>query len=318
MTVKPSVKIAIQYEPRSRGIRLALAYCRIRRGSGPFFDLYGYCIGYEGGGVYEDWPFHVGEQIGVGFINYTPANEGCGWADDCIGVSGLAGQEFAAGVESLLNFVQDRLMTRWCCYTDEGEGDPDLTPAAKRRLNCERRKVFYTSPDFNEELLAFLSPEWGISVTFGEAADEWDRAFSEVRKRKRAKRNGFIAALVKYPQLIENGLRLLSNEAIGRCGRNKLVFAADQGGELVVACQWEPITERDGERITTLKRDLLSSEHGNTRLMVVALGIDPAVRQVLDREGISCRWIGWGELCRFLDEHGERKLSEVFKTRNIP
>src|SRR5271157_761753 len=313
MTVEPSVEIAIQYEPRSRGIRLALAYCRIRRGSEAFFDLYGYYIGYEGGGAYEDYFFHVGEQVGVGFISFTPSFDGSCWHDDRIGVSGLAGRKFAEGIEPLRDLVHDRLWTDWCCWPDDGDV-PDLTPEAKRRLNCERRRAAYRSPGFNEELLAFLSPEWGISVTFGEAAEDWDRFFAEIRKRKRAKRNGFIAALVKYPQLIENGLRLLSNEVVGRCGRNKLVFAADQGGELVAACQWEPVTERDAERITTLKRDLLLSEHGRTRLIVVTTGIDPAVVQILDREGILCRGIGWGELCRFLDGQGDRNLSELFKT----
>jgi hypothetical protein len=49
---------------------------------------------------------------------------------------------------------------------------PDLTPEAKRRLNCERRRALYRSPGFKEELLAFLSPVWGISLTFGEEAEE--------------------------------------------------------------------------------------------------------------------------------------------------
>ena len=316
MTAEPSVKIAIQYEPRSRGIRLALAYCRIRRGSEPFFDLYGYCIGYCGGGAYEDYFFHVGEQVGVGFISFTSSFDGCCWNDDRIGVSGLAGQEFAEGIKSLLDLVEHRLWTDWCCWPDDGDV-PDLTPEAKKRLNCERRKVFYTSPGFNQDLLAFLSPKWGISLTFGEEAEGWDRRHQRFLKRMRARRRAFVTALVKYPQLIENGLRLLSNEVVGRCGRNKLVFAA-QGGELVVACQGVPVTERDVERITTLKRDLLASEPGKTRLMVVTTGIDPAVGQVLEREGILRREIGLKELCRFLDEQGDRNLSELFKTENIP
>jgi len=95
------------------------------------------------------------------------------------------------------------------------------------------------------------------------------------------------------------------------------VFAA-QGGELVVACQGVPVTERDVERITALKRDLLASEHGKTRLMVVTTGIDPAVGQVLEREGILRREIGLKELCRFLDEQGDRNLSELFVTKSTP
>ncbi len=312
------VKVAIQYEPGCRGIHLALAYCRVRRGAGPFFDLYGYCIGYEGGGVYDNWSFHVGEHVDVGFISYTPAawGGGGGWADDGIGVSGLARQEFADGVEPLLDLVQDRLMTRWCCWDDEG--DPDLRPAAKRRLNCERRRGLYRSPGFDEDLLAFLSPVWPISLTFGAEAEERARWVQKSLARRRARRRGFVAALVKYPQLIETGLRLLNREALGRCGRTKLVFASDQGGELVVACQWEQVTERDGERITTLKRDLLSSENGKTRLMVVSTSIDSAVRQLLDQEAISWREIPRKEFRHFLSEEGDLNLSELFLTKNTP
>ena len=95
------------------------------------------------------------------------------------------------------------------------------------------------------------------------------------------------------------------------------MFAA-QGGELVVACQGVPVTERDVERITALKRDFLASEPGKTRLMVVTTGIDPAVGQVLEREGILRREIGLKELCRFLDEQGDRNLSELFVTKSTP
>ena len=193
--MEPRVEVAIQYEPRSRGIYLALAYCRIRRGPEPFFDLYGACVGYAGGGAYEDWRFHVGEQAGAGFVDYTPADRGPVWADDLIGVSDLAGKAFAEGVEPLLDLVEDRLWTEWCCWPDDGD-IPDLTLEAKERLHCERRKVFYTSPGFNVGLLAFLSSAWGISVDFGEVADGWERHHQERLALTRARRRGFVEALV--------------------------------------------------------------------------------------------------------------------------
>lgn len=314
MTVKPSVKIAIQYDPKGRGVYLGLAYCRIRRGSEPFFDLYGTCVGYCGGGAYADFYFHVGEQVGAGFISYTPSFDGWSWHDDRVGVSGLAGQPFADGIRDLIYYAQGRLWPRWCCSTDEGT--PDLSPAAKRRLKCERREVFYTSPGFDGDLLAFLSPVWGISVHFGEVAEEWDRHHQDVLRFGRARRSAFITAIVKYPQLIEGDLRFLSSESFGRCGRTKLVFADNQGGELAVACQWETVTESDVERIATLKLDLLSSEHNKARLMVVAETIDPGVRQLLEREGISWREIPRNELCSFLDEQGDANLSEFISARN--
>jgi hypothetical protein len=309
MTVKPRVKIAIQYDPEGRGVRLALAYCRIRRRSEPFFDLYGTCVGYCGGGAYGDFYFHVGEQIGVGFVSFTPSFGG-GWHEDRIGVSGFAGQAIADDISELLDYVQGRLWTRWCCSTEEG--NPDLRTAAKRRLDCETQPVFYTSPSFNEDLLAFLSPKWGISVSFGEVEGGWESQRQERLARKRASRRGFVAVLVKYPQLIENGLRLLSNRAVGPCGRSILIFADSQGVELAVACQWEPVTERDVERIKGLERDLLSRENGRTRLVVVTTNIDPAVQQLLERASISWREIPSGRLHQFLNDERDLDLSEVF------
>jgi hypothetical protein len=310
MTVRPKVKIAIQYDPEGRGVRLALAYCRIRRRSQPFFDLYGTCVGYCGGGAYGDFYFHVGEPVGVGFVSFTPSFDGRTWHEDRIGVSGLAGQDIADDICELLEYVQGRLWTRWCCSTEEG--NPDLRAAAKRRLDCEKQPVFYISPSFNEDLLAFLSPEWGISVDFGEVEGGWERQRRQRLARKRASRRGFVAVLVKYPHLIETGLRLVSNRAVAPCGRSILIFADSRGGELAVACQWEPVTERDVERIKGLELELPAQENGRDRVVVVATSIDPAVQQLLEREGVSWREITSERLREFLSEERDLDLCGVF------
>jgi hypothetical protein len=95
-----------------------------------------------------------------------------------------------------------------------------------------------------------------------------------------------------------------------------LVFADSQGGELVVPCQWETVTEGDAERIATLKLDLLSSEHDKARLLIIAEAIDPGARQLLDRHNISWREIPRKELCQFLDEQGDPNLSDFISARN--
>jgi hypothetical protein len=104
----------------------------------------------------------------------------------------------------------------------------------------------------------------------------------------------------------------LSNRAVGPCGRSILIFADSQGVELAVACQWEPVTERDVERIKGLERDLLSRENGRTRLVVVTTNIDPAVQQLLERASISWREIPSGRLHQFLNDERDLDLSEVF------
>jgi hypothetical protein len=66
-------------------------------------------------------------------------------------------------VERLLSATAHYLVRWWLIRTED---NPDLRPEAKRRLKCERRERFYTSPGFNYGLLAFLSPEWPISTHF--------------------------------------------------------------------------------------------------------------------------------------------------------
>jgi len=69
---------------------------------------------------------------------------------------------------------------------------------------------------------SFLSPKWGISIHFGEEAQEYEPHHQVFLKRGRAGRREFITvidehdnsnncALVTYQQLIDNGLRLLGN-----------------------------------------------------------------------------------------------------------
>jgi len=151
---------------------LALAYVRIQRDrQRGVYDLYGFLAGYSGGGCYEDEFFHVEERCGI-FTTYS-SSYGFLWAVDRIGVSGLDGKRLKKPVESILESVREFMFRRWLRWTDDGL--PDLQNAAKRRLNCWRRRAFWLSPGFDYELLEFMSQHWPVSLTFGESAEEFRR-----------------------------------------------------------------------------------------------------------------------------------------------
>jgi hypothetical protein len=167
-TVRPSFRTAIKYDPGWNGLELALAYSRIpRSGDRRSHDINGILVASCGRGLfsdrcYVDEFFHLGERQGDGFVSYTPAAYGCGWADDLVGVSGRADTDFADWAEEVLDSIRAYLFQRWVRWTDENV--PDLRVSAKRRLNCERRRAFYVSSRFNEELLVFMSSTWPLSL----------------------------------------------------------------------------------------------------------------------------------------------------------
>lgn len=143
---------------------MALAYRRVpRAGDQLTQDLYGYAVGYGGGGSYEELYFRVEERRKEGFVSFTDGWPGEGWHEDRIGSSGLTNTEIPDGIERMLESASDYLFRRWLKWTGEF---PDLRKGAKRRLNCERRPGLYFSPGFDESLLAFMSPKLGIMTTF--------------------------------------------------------------------------------------------------------------------------------------------------------
>jgi hypothetical protein len=167
---EPTVKYAIQYEPHARGLCLALAYVRLprRRGSGTY-DLYGYYCGYSGRGAYRDEFFHVTERRHRGFVSFTTPNRPwTEWVHDRVGVSGLVGRRWTPELERLLWKPKLGLERRWFEWNDN-TGVPDLKQAAKLRLGCSARKVFYASRGFKLGLLPFLSQQWELSVAFAPA-----------------------------------------------------------------------------------------------------------------------------------------------------
>jgi len=196
LTVKPSIKTAIQYDPRHRGLRLALAYRRFpRKADRQAHDLYGFAVGYGGGGCDEELYFHVEERREEGFVSLTQGYRDEGWVKDLIGSSGLAPKPlpeqvtrvtpFSHGINDIFDSVHDYLYRRRLTW---GEDDwPDLRRSAKSRLNCERRRAFYLSPGFDENLLAFISPKWAISLSFGPEAEAFERHHQEFLARIRAK-----------------------------------------------------------------------------------------------------------------------------------
>jgi hypothetical protein len=309
-TVKPSIRTAIQYDPRGRGLRLALSYTRVPRpGDRHSHDLYGFLAGYVGGGCFGFEDFHVEKRREEGFVSYTPAASCTGWDFDRIGSSGLADSDFAGGIERLLNSIHDYVFRRWLTWTDDGP--PDLQNSVKRRLSCERRRVFYLSPGFDYDLLTFMSPRWPISLMFGPETELLYSHHQEVLDSNRACQRGVELAVTKYPELVGGGLRFLERQLVGR--RAVLLFRDESAGTFIVEPKWGPPTETEIRNLAHYKATNSCPRHAPIRAVLFGTEIPPERRDSLSECGIEWREIRCEDLVQFLREKRDETLAGLFE-----
>jgi hypothetical protein len=258
--------------------------------------------GYEGGGCYADEFFRVEERREEGFVSYTAADlGGRGWGRDRIGFSGLADTAFADEIEPILASISDSLLRQWLRYTDDGL--PDLQISAKRRLNCERRRASYLSPGFDKNLLVFMSPHWPIGLRFGHIPDEGLAG-------NRAKQRGLEDAIVKFPELIETGLRFLERQLIGR--RTVLRFRDESAGELIVEPKWGPPSKTEILNLAQYKVTISRNRFVPVRAVLFGTYLPVEHWVTLAQSEIEWRETTREQLIQFLRQKPDKTLASLF------
>jgi hypothetical protein len=114
--------------------------------------------------------------------------------------------------------------------------------------------------------------------------------------------------LVKYPDLIEDGLTLLDRQyrAYGRI--MDLVFRDAFNRELIVELKAGAITDKAIGQILTYEGMLLSGENPTIRVMLIATRVPPNIRRSLDHHGIAWKEITVQRLKEYLNEKGDSTL----------
>src|ERR1039458_869200 len=127
-----------------------------------------------------------------------------------------------------------------------------------------------------------------------------------------ASERDFEDVLVRYPEMIEEGLRLIGRQ-VDVCGRRiDLLFEDRFKQKLVVELKWGPIKDEHVGQIMYYQGALLSGREP-VRTMLVGNRVPPAIQKSLDFNGLASKEIRLSTLIEFLRAKGETDLVRPFE-----
>jgi hypothetical protein len=118
--------------------------------------------------------------------------------------------------------------------------------------------------------------------------------------------------LAKYPDFIEEGLRLLARQATVSGRRLDLLFEDRHGRKLIAELKWGPIQDKDIGQILYYSGAVLSETDPDIRLMLIGTRVAPSLRKGLDHHGIAWREFTSAELSQRLTACGDLELAKIF------
>lgn len=125
-----------------------------------------------------------------------------------------------------------------------------------------------------------------------------------------ASEKNFETAIAKYPELIEEGLRLVGRQLLVQGRRLDLLFEDRGKNRLVAELKWGPINDQDIGQIMSYAGCLISGLP--TREILVGTRVPPNIRTILDYHGIGWKQITASELREFLRARADEELAKVF------
>lgn len=125
-----------------------------------------------------------------------------------------------------------------------------------------------------------------------------------------SKEKEFECAIVKYPELIEEGLRLVGRQRFVEGRKFDLLFEDRRGNKLVAELKWGPIKDQHIGQIMFYAGCLISGRP--VREVLVGTRVPPNIRAILDFHGIGWKQITAVELREFLRSRGDEELAKKF------
>lgn len=130
-----------------------------------------------------------------------------------------------------------------------------------------------------------------------------------------AREKDFETAIARYPELLEEGLRLIGRQVVVHGRRMDLLFEDPARNQLVAELKWGPIRDKDIGQIMAYEGWRVSN--GPVRVMLVGTRVPPNIQATLDHHGIGWREITASELRKFLLAKGDEELAETFDDTHL-
>jgi RecB family endonuclease NucS len=127
-----------------------------------------------------------------------------------------------------------------------------------------------------------------------------------------ANERDFEDVLVRYPEIIEEGLRLIGRQVVVCQRRIDLLFEDRFKQKLVVELKWGPIKDEHVGQIMYYQGALLSGREP-VRTMLVGTRVPPAIQRSLDFNGLAFKEIRVSTLIEFLKAKGETDVVRTFE-----
>jgi len=125
-----------------------------------------------------------------------------------------------------------------------------------------------------------------------------------------ASEKDFETAIAKYPELVEEGLRVVDRQLFLEGKRMDLLFEDRLKNHLVAELKWGPIKYADIGQIMSYAGYLVAGKP--VREMLIGTRVPPNLQAILDHHGIEWKQITPSELRGFLRAGGDERLAKMF------
>ena len=126
--------------------------------------------------------------------------------------------------------------------------------------------------------------------------------------------NEFEDILAKYPDFIEDGLKLVGRQITIFGRRIDLLFEDRFGHKLLIELKLGPIRDTHIGQILSYEGHVLSDEEPVMRVMLIGNRVPPNIRKMLNHHGIAWREITYAQLREMLTKKNDDVLLDMIKT----
>jgi hypothetical protein len=123
--------------------------------------------------------------------------------------------------------------------------------------------------------------------------------------------------LSKYPELIENQLKLIGRQVTLYGRRIDLLFEDKFKRKLIVELKAGPIKDEHIGQILSYEGMILSADDPTIRIMLVGTRVPPNLQRSLDHHGIAWKEITHNQLATFLVDKNDESFQTSFENQDI-